>query len=47
MYINKLHDRVNKYSNTYHKTIKIKPADVKPNTCIDFSKQINYQDCKY
>ena len=30
MYINKLHDRVNKYSNAYHKTIKIKPADVKP-----------------
>ena len=28
MYIYKLDDTVNKYNNTYHKTIKMKPADV-------------------
>ena len=28
---NKLDDIVNKYNNTYHSTIKIKPADIKSN----------------
>ena len=31
VYIDKLDDIVNKYNNTYHSTIKIKPADVKSN----------------
>ena len=30
MYINKLDDIVNKYKNTCHRTIKVKPVDVKP-----------------
>ena len=29
MYINKLDDIVNEYNNTYHRTIKMKPADIK------------------
>ena len=29
MYINNLADIVNKYNNTYHSAIKIKPVDVK------------------
>ena len=37
-YINKLDDIVNEYNNTYHRTIKMKPVDVKDNTCIDFKK---------
>ena len=40
VYIDKLDDIVNKYNNTYHSTIKIKPVDVKPNTYIDSSKDI-------
>ena len=28
----KLYDIVNKYNNTYHRTIKTEPADVKLNT---------------
>ena len=28
MYINKLDDIVDEYNNTYHRTIKMKPADV-------------------
>ena len=28
VYINKLDDIVNKYNNTYHATIKMKPLDV-------------------
>ena len=35
MYIDKLDDIVNKYTNTYHRTIKMKPVDVKDNTYID------------
>ena len=35
VYINKLDDIVNEYSNTYHRTIKMKPVDVKDNTYID------------
>ena len=36
VYIDKLDDIVNEYNNTYHRTIKMKPADVKDNTYIDF-----------
>ena len=32
VYIGKLGDIVNKYNNTYHGTIKIKPVDVKSST---------------
>ena len=38
VYIDKLNDIVNKYKNTYHRTIKMKPVDVKDNTNIDFDK---------
>ena len=44
MYVDKSDDIVNKYNNTYHKTIKMKPADVKPSTYIDSSKEINDKD---
>ena len=47
LYIDKLCDIVNKYNNTYHTTIKTKPADVKPSTYIESSKEINYQDPKF
>ena len=36
-YIDKLDDIVNQYNNTYHRTIKIKPVDVKDNAYIKFS----------
>ena len=32
---------VNKYSNTYHSTMKMKPVDVKLNTFFDSSKEVN------
>ena len=40
LYIDKLDDIVNKYNNTYHSTIKMKPADVKLNTYVESSKEI-------
>ena len=47
VYIDKLDDIVNKYSNTYHSTIKMKPADVKSNTYIDFNKENNKEGPKF
>ena len=38
VYIDKLNDIINKYNNTYHSTIKVKPIDVKNNTYINFDK---------
>ena len=35
-YLDKLDDIVNKYNNIYHKINKMKPVNVKDNTCIDF-----------
>ena len=35
VYIDKLNDIVNEYNNAYHRTIKMKPVDVKDNTYID------------
>ena len=35
--IDKLDDIVHKQNNTYHKTIKIKPSDVKPSIYFGFS----------
>ena len=45
--IDKLDDIVNKYNNTYHNNIKMRPADVKPSTYIDISKEINDEDPKF
>ena len=44
VYINKLVDIVNKYNNTYHSTIKMKPVDVKSSTYIDFDNNNNKED---
>ena len=41
MYIDKLDDLVDKYNNTYHRTIKMEPVDVKDNKYIDFSEDVN------
>ena len=41
VYIDELDDIVNKYINTYHSTIEMKPIDVKSSTYIDFDKKNN------
>ena len=46
MYIDKF-DIVNEYSNTYHRTIKMKPIEVKNNTYIDSIKDVNDKDPKF
>ena len=40
VYNDKLDDIVDEYNNTYHTTIKMKPTDVKDNTCINADKEI-------
>ena len=47
VYIDKLNTIVNKYNNTYHTTIKMKPIDIKDNTYINTNKKINYKDPKF
>ena len=47
VYVDKLDEIVNKYNNTYHGTIKIKPVDVNSNTYINSSKEINNKDFKF
>ena len=40
VYIDKLDDIVDEYNNTYHRSIKMKPVDIKDNTYIDFEKKL-------
>ena len=46
VYIDKLDDIANKYSNIYHSAIKMKPLDVKSNTILTLLK-INDKDPKF
>ena len=47
VYIDKLDDIANKCNNTYHSTIKMKAVDVKSNTYINSSKEINHKNPKF
>ena len=47
VYIAKLDDIVRKCNNTYHRSIKMRPVDVKDNTYIDFKKEVNDKDPKF
>ena len=47
VYIDSLDDIVNEYNNTYYRTIKMKPIDVKDNAYVDFSKEVNDKDSKF
>ena len=46
VYIDKLDDIANKYNNTYHRIIKMKPIDVKDNTYSNIDKEVNNKDPK-
>ena len=47
VYIDKLDDIVNKLNNTYHRTIKMKPVDIKSSTFIDFGVENNEKYPKF
>ena len=40
VYIDELGGIVDDYNNTYHRSIKMKPVDIKDNTYIDFEKKL-------
>ena len=44
VYFDVLNDIVDKYSNTYHKTIKMKLIDVKSNSFAEYSDESNEKD---
>ena len=45
--IDELDETVNKYNNTYHKTIKMKPVHAISNTYINTSEEIDHKDPKF
>ena len=45
--MNKLDDIVNECNNTHHRTMKMKPVDVKDNAYIDFKKDVNDKNPKF
>ena len=47
VYIDKLDDIVDKYNDTCHSTIKMRPVDVKSNTYINSGKEISNKDPKF
>ena len=47
MYTDKLDDINNESNNTYHSTIKMKPADVKSGTYVGFGRENNDKDPKF
>ena len=46
VYFNILDDIVNKYNNTVHKTIKIKPIDVTSDSYGEYNEGLNEKDPK-
>ena len=47
VYIDILDDTVNVYNNTYYRTIKMKPSEVKDNADIESIKEVNDKDSKF
>ena len=44
VFVDNLADIVNKYNNTYHSTMKMKPANINSSTYIDFNIENNKED---
>ena len=47
VHVDKVDDLVNRYSNTYHQTIKMKLVDVKSKTYIQFNRENNNKVCNH
>ena len=45
--VDELDDIVNKYNNTYHRTIKMKPVDVSPGMHFGFNEENNKKSPKF
>ena len=47
VYFEVLDDTVNKYNNTVHRTIKIKPIDVTSDSYAEYNEDLNKKDSKF
>ena len=47
VFFNVLNDIVDEYNNTHHKTIKMKPIDVKSDSFSEYNEESNYKDPKF
>ena len=47
VYFDVLDDIVNKYNNTVHRTIKMKPIDVTSDSYVEYNEDSNEKDCKF
>ena len=47
VYFDVLDATVDKYKNTYHKTIKMKPIDVKNDSFAEYNEEFNEKDPKF
>ena len=47
VHIDKIDYIVNEYDNIYHRTIKMRPIDVKGNTYINIDNEVNYNVPKF
>ena len=47
VYFDVLDKIVDKYNNTYHRTIKMKPIDVKSDSFAEYNKESNEKDPKF
>ena len=47
VYFDVLEDIVDEYNNTYHRTIKMKPIDVKYDSSAEYNEESNEEDPKF
>ena len=47
VHLGKLDDIANEYNNTYHRTIKMKPVDVKSSNYVEYNVNSNDKDSKF
>ena len=47
VYFDVLDDIVDEYNNTYHRTIKMKPIDVKDDSFAEYNEESNEKDPKF
>ena len=47
VYFDVLNDIINKYNNTFHRTIKMKPIDVKSDSYTEYNVDPNEKDPKF
>ena len=47
VYFNVLNDNVDNYNNTYHRTIKMKPIEVKSDSYAEYNEEYNKKDPKF